>query len=755
MKFTRLRPLLCLIVAAACTTALAQVVQQGAGSYVLAPKGSDRAVPKAPYRTEAMLRTAAQTNTWYSSLLFNPQPEVLFVQPLTVQATAKGFELALPSKQVVPTERKDVEIHYPHANPLLIAPVAFAPGKAKLARASDWAIDIDMGSGADQMLVTVAHGSPYAFVKLSRGDVRITLPAAGERFAAQGDARTLALRVQGKSYALFGPTGVRWEQTSPTEWIGHLPEGKGYVSAAALPDDTPETLALLARHAYAFLRDTRVDWQFDPATGQVRTHFKASTEAMEGPNVGPLLGLYPHQWFNNPAVEGKLGPAYDTVRGKIRLLPAAEFDTRLTYTGFVPYWPGVLASARSEELKDLLKTDLRNARRMMLEIGQGPYWQGKGLQRITKLMDVAEQQGDLAARDQLLKLTQSRIESWFKGDSSKTYFHYDKALGTVVGYPEEFFSVEQLNDHHFHYGYWIRAMADIALRDPAWASKERWGGMVELLIADIATDRRGAADFPFLRNFDVYEGHSWASGIGLGASGNNQESSSEAVNAWAGLVLWGEITGNRALRDLGLYLYTSEIDAIGHYWFDQHGLVFPPEYKSTEASMVFGGKYAHNTWWTDDPREIKGINLLPITTVSNYLGRDPAYVQRSLATLPAEQAIWAARGKKVDPPDIWQDIFAQYLGLADPAAGLARWDRWGAFELGDTRSHALHSLLALQEMGPPDLSVTANTTLYSVFKRPGGGKTYLAFNAGKAPLTVRFSDGKTLEVPPGTLGHAP
>lgn len=751
----KLRAVLCVLMAAACVSTWAQPVQQGAGSYVLAPKGSDRAVPKAPYRTEAMQRTAAQTNTWYSALLFNPQPEVLFVQPLTVQATAKGFELALPSKQVVPTERKDVEIHYPHTHPLLIAPVAFAPGKAKLARASDWDIDIDMGSGADQMLVTVAHGSPYAYIKLSRGDVRITLPTAGERFATQGDARMLALRVQGKSYALFGPTGVRWEQASPTEWIGHLPQGKGYVSAAALPDDTPETLALLARHAYAFLQNTRVDWQFDPATSQVRTHFKATTEAMEGPNVGPLLGLYPHHWFNNPAVEGKLGPAYDTVRGKIRLLPAAEFETRLTYTGFVPYWPGVQASPRSETLKDLLKTDLRNARRMMLEIGQGPYWQGKGLQRITKLMDVAEQQGDLAARDQLLKLTQSRIEDWFKGDSKKTYFHYDKALGTVVGYPEEFFSVEQLNDHHFHYGYWIRAVADIALRDPAWASKERWGGMVDLLIADIATDKRGGADFPFLRNFDMYEGHSWASGIGLGASGNNQESSSEAVNAWAGLVLWGEITGNRALRDLGLYLYTSEIDAIGHYWFDQHGQVFAPEYKSAEASMVFGGKYAHNTWWTDDPRQTKGINLLPITTVSNYLGHDPAYVQRSLATLPAEQAIWAARGKKVDPPDIWQDIFAQYQGLVDPAAGLARWDRWGAVELGNTRSYALHSLLALQEMGTPDASVTADTTLYSVFKRPDGGKTYLAFNAGKTPLTVRFSDGKTLEVPPGTLGRTP
>ena len=381
-------------------------------------------------------------------------------------------------------------------------------------------------------------------------------------------------------------------------------------------------------------------------------------------------------------------------------------------------------------------------------------WQGKGLKRIIKMMDVAEQQGDLAARDELLALAKGRIEEWFSGESGKNYFHYDKAVGTVVGYPDEFFFVEQLNDHHFTYGYWIRVMADIALRDPAWASQQKWGGMVDLLIADIATAQRGRADFPFLRNFDAYEGHSWASGVGLGASGNNQESSSEAINAWAGLILWGEITGNQELRDLGVYLYATEIEAINHYWFDLYGHVLPPEYRNVEVSMLFGGKYAHNTWWTDEPRQIKGINLLPLTTASTYLARDPKFVKRNLEALKGEMAIYADRMKRANPPDIWQDIFAKYVALVDPAQGLAQWNRWGAFELGDTRTHALHWLLSLEAMGPPDLGVTADTPLYSVFRRADGRRTYLAYNAGKSPITVRFSDGKTLDVAPGTLGRA-
>ncbi|MBL0296009.1 MAG: hypothetical protein IPQ21_02135 [Betaproteobacteria bacterium] len=761
--------LLLLAAAFAGPGALAQPAKAGAGTYFLAPKGGEARPPQAPMRTEDMLKTAAQTNQWYSTLLFNAQPEPIYAHPLTVRPTAAGFEVALPAKEVIPTERRDVEIHYAHKNPIVVSPTAFEPGPAKLARASDWAIDISMARGSDDMRITVAHGSPYASLRISRGDVRLKLPAAGTRIEGGADPRTLVLQVGAQRFAAFGPTGVAWERVSDTEWLGRLPAGKGYFAVSALPDTEPATLQLLARHAYAFIQDTRAEWRFDQAQGKVETVFKVQSRVMEGADHGPLLGLYPHQWHDNPTVAGKLGPAYDSVRGKIRLLAAPEFKIERSYPGFLPHWPGVSESPRAKELADLLKTDVRQRRALMPDKENrdnwrtSAYWQGKGLTRLTQLAAVAEQQGDLGARNQLLAMVKERMEFWFSGVGSRNYFHYDQGLGTMVTYPDEFFAVEQMNDHHFHYGYWIRAAAEIALRDPAWATKERWGGMVDLLVKDIANSQRGGSDFPFLRNFDVYESHSWASGVGLGAWGNNQESSSEAINAWAGLILWGEATGDRALRDLGVWLYTSEIQAIEHYWFDLHGLVFAPEYKakSAEVSMLFGGKYAHNTWWTDEPRQIKGINLLPMTAASTYMGRDKAFIQRSLRTLPAETELWLSRagkgygsGERQVPKDIWQDIFAKYLALADPAAGLAQWDRWGSVESGDTRSHTLHWLLALNEMGPPDLTVTADTALYSVFKRADGRKTYLAYNAGKAPFSVRFSDGKVLEVAPGTLGRA-
>ena len=100
-------------------------------------------------------------------------------------------------------------------------------------------------------------------------------------------------------------------------------------------------------------------------------------------------------------------------------------------------------------------------------------------------------------------------------------------------------------------------------------------------------------------------------------------------------------------------------------------------------------------------------------------------------------------------------MFAKYQALQDPAAALSQWNRWGAVELGETRSHTLHWLLSLNELGTPDTAITADTPLYAVFKRADGRRTYLAFNAGKAPINVRFSDGQSLAVAPGALARSP
>lgn len=741
-----------------CTSALAHaatdVIKVGAGGWRTQPSTADQKVPEAPFRTPEMLQRAAPTNQWYSSVMFTRWSEVLHALPLTAKATEKGLEIGFPKKVITPTDRKDVEIIYPHTADITLRPLGFRPEAALLAGHSDWSVDISFPNKDQSLMTTVAHGSPFVFATLSHGDLGFDLSPEMQAQIWGRDARVLLIRGTAKTFAAFAPTGGSWRQID-RNWELNLPANKRYVSLAILPNESDSTVQRFLASAYSHITHTKADFRIDPDKSEVITTFQVETQTKEGAKSPSIVGLYPHHYFGNKDLPTLTVGTLPSIRGDLKFYAADRFTTRHTNPSFVPYWPGVKDDAHSKSILSNLSKESGRARRMMLEIGQGPYWQGKGLQRISQLMTIADVQGDSKTRDQLLALIKKRAEDWLSGQSDRTYFHYNPTLGTVVSYPEEYDAVKDMNDHHFHYGYWIRAAADIGLRDPEWVKTKQWGGMIDLLVSDIATAQRGRKDFPYIRNFDPYEGHSWASGTGLSPDGNNQESSSEAINAWAGLILWGTLQGRQDLVDLGTYLYATEIQSINHYWFDIHGLTLPPEYINTEVSMLFGGKLAHNTWWIDEPRQIHGINLLPLTASSTYLAASPAFTHKNMAALDKEVDIYQGRGKRAKPDDIWQDLFAKYVALVDPSKGIARWNEWGSVELGDTRTHAQHWLLFLNEVGVPDLNITANTQFYAAFKSAKGQRTYMAYNPTQTALDVRFSDGYVLKAQPMKLSVSP
>ena len=52
-------------------------------------------------------------------------------------------------------------------------------------------------------------------------------------------------------------------------------------------------------------------------------------------------------------------------------------------------------------------------------------------------------------------------------------FCYNDRWGTLIGYPASYGSDTELNDHHFHYGYFVKAAAELARLDPDWARDEK------------------------------------------------------------------------------------------------------------------------------------------------------------------------------------------------------------------------------------------------------------------------------------------
>ncbi len=705
---------------------------------------SDAAPPQATFRTSEMLKQAAPTNTWFASLMFEPWSHPLIAHPLSYRPTPAGFEISAPSPKISELNTGMMEVDWPHSAQLTVSAVDFQPDNAKLAGFGDWHVHVSMAHGADELKATIAHGSPYSYYRLSRGDARIRLSQDAQNVTMLNE-QSVRFQVGQQWYAVFAPQNGKLAWNGARELVLRMGSGASYFSVAALPDATESSFNNFAQHAFAFIQDTRVSWHYNADKSELQSHFEATTQTMQGTPSTTLLGLYPHHWQHSQ--DKLLGAVYPSVRGPIKLVASNSFDTVLPYRGIVPLWPTLAANQGGERLSNLIKGDVAKTPRSFGTQGNGTYWMGKGFGRAAQLMNIAQAQSDEASASQIQQMLQARMQEFFSGDNSRRYFALDNTIGTLAGYPEEYWSVSHMNDHHFHYGYWIHAAALIALRDPSWARPENWGGMVNLLIADIANDQRGSAQFPYLRNFDPYEGHSWASGDATMNEGNNQESSSEAINAWAGLIFWGSATGNERLRDLGIALFATESESIRQYWYDEDKLVFDPRFKREVAAQVFGSKYSFNTWWTQNPREIQGINLLPITTASTYLATNPKKISDFFVGLQNTSNMYAASGHSDGTSaDIWQDVLNEYLALQDPDKAFAQWRDQGSVEGGDSRSHAFYWLKSLQVMGTPDLSVSANVPLYAVFKTAQGHRTYIACNPSDKELAVFFSDGTRLSV---------
>jgi len=727
-------------------------VRVGKGSYTLTPPAGMKLPPQTIFRT-ARVVGPMPTNDWWSSLAWEPFSSNQFPHPLGVCAAKEGLRVSYPGaaihavpKHVMASMQKDLVLGHSQCEEF---------PDARVDAFSDWFVCAMFARGDRQMRVSYGHGSPFVYAKFTGGGATVRFDAPAQLWSGSADTPVLGVTVKGRHYGLFGPAGSTWSGLDGRLWTNR-PNGKAHFSLALLPDDRPETLALFGRYAHAHVVDTRVRWRYTAAEGLLETVFRFQTEPQEGTERGTLFALYPHQWMTTST--DLLPYRYKSVRGPMRLGAGAGFTTVMRFPGVLPALP------------DKGSYDRNRLRRYVEEAAQTPfrragdtYWAGKSLGEMVNLIPVAEQLAGHEIAEKLRNTLKTRLEAWFTAPEDRAkrehFFYYDRNWGTLIGQRPSYGSSEQLNDHHFHYGYFVRAAAEIARADKAWAADRQWGGMVKLLIRDMADpyrddprfpwlprfdpfDRR----FPWLRCFDPYAGHSWASGHARFGDGNNQESSSEAMNAWTGVTLWGEATGDTALRDLGIYLYTTEMYAANAYWFDVEDRLFPPGYQQTCAALIWGGKTDYATWFSGEPEHTHGIILLPIQSGSLYLGLYPEYVRRNL------QGLAKLRGGTTWKH--WHETLWAYEALGDADAAMRRFEADPARIGTRVRPFVYHWIGNLQAMGHVDRQVTADHPTAVAFTRDGK-RTYVAYNLTPRPITVRFSDGATLPVPPGQSATKP
>jgi endoglucanase Acf2 len=607
------------------------------------------------------------------------------------------------------------------------------------------------------------------------------------------------------------------------------------------PKDNKAFLAFLP-HAYTFVTGSTSSFSVDQATSKVTTSYVLQTTQVDGASLGtPLQALIATQYNNLSSADQALlltnaggnYLSYSSPNGEMLLWNGPLFYTQLQYTGVLPEVPSLPGADKSDDgalyhnyLLPILQSvsSLPQADGLLvLNTLFGPknnYLDAQSMYGAAQLVPILleiSQSGDptLSANDkvqaanfaqQLYNQINDRMGSWLSASDDQTlrtlYYQpqttvangqFSQGWQSLMSILSGFGSSEKLNDHQLIAGYFIKVAAFLAQYDSTWGDTAqklpggkttagRMGDIVNLIIADAAGYNRSPSNdkfpVPFLRNFDVYAGHSWADGAANDNQGTNLESSSEALNFDAAVIQWGQAIGDPATTDLGVYLYTTELQAANTFWFsdlntkDPKGnptSVIPQQYLVTGGVQTRqlvtertsqGGLYIG--FIGTDTTNVTGIQLLPLSGSAYYLGQNPnvAAIYNLAVSGNTNPPPTVPDGKPfgkvpINPP-LYLSVLYPYLALSDPKAALNLYTQninnislVNPGDLIDNNAFNVHWMEVLQQYGQVDATVHASYTdaggqvhavySYGAFKN-GTVRTFVGYNPDSFAHDILFTD---------------
>ncbi|MBK1879158.1 glycosyl hydrolase [Pelagicoccus mobilis] len=735
-----------LIIAA--LTSAQTIVPIGSGSYTTEFPGVDEAGRNGfpdgtPYLSGPAASKPVPTNDWWSNLLKQSHGGQAFNYPLSYRSLPQGLVV----NYTMPAGGTPTEYRQPMSDVagITVGVVDLSAPSSTASDHSDWTATINWNDGVHDFSALMGHGMPFTY--FTKGDADLARIKIGFNEAGVSISENKLLienNFGGASYIVYGPAGSTWS-ASGNEYTSDL-NGQNYWSMVMVPASM--TMASAApyfeAYAYSFPTDTRIEWTYDETTSTVRTDFIITPTVMEGPGNTVFWGILPHHWANLAPSSTTPGPyTYETVRGEMRTLTSNTFSTEIRFSGILPTMPDVAKYSGSFDPSEIAQV-IEQMKADTLATWTDSYNEGQVMNRLVQTARIADQLGNIEARDQMLATVKERLEDWLTAESGEVafLFYYNDDWDALIGYPAGHRQDTNINDHHFHWGYFIHAAAVLEQYYPGWAAD--WGDMINMLIRDAANPSRTDSMFPFLRNYSPYAGHSWANGFATEPFGNDQESTSESMQFNSSLIHWGAVTGNDEIRDLGIFLYTSEHSSVNEYWFDQNDRTFQPSYAYEMVARVWGGGYDNGTWWTTDVAASYGIQLYPIHGGSLYLGHNTDYVQEAWQGMAANTEVLS----NIPNGNLWYDTYWKFLSFLDPAEALNLYNNYRErdlkFGVSDAQTyHWLHAMVALGQVAE---EITPDYPIAAAFNN-GGEITYAAHNYTAVPITVNFSDGFSLDVP--------
>ncbi|ETL95142.1 hypothetical protein F441_07307 [Phytophthora nicotianae CJ01A1] len=320
-----------------------------------------------------------------------------------------------------------------------------------------------------------------------------------------------------------------------------------------------------------------------------------------------------------------------------------------------------------------------------------PYYFGKEIGRQARLVLIADKLDEKELRDDMLDKLEEWLTPWMLGQNSD-HFVYDRSWGglcSLNGLKGVFWMTDfgngWYNDHHFHYGYFLYAVAVVGKYRPAFVKTHK--AVVMSIVRDIASPDQSDTFFPFTRHFSWFDGHSFASGVYTLDGGKSQESVSEAINAYYGVYLVGKSFKVPEVEHMGHLLLALEIRGAQTYWqMPSSSNIYEPIYAANKMTgQVAATKVSYTTWFGPQVEHMHLINMIPFTPITDAFLK-PAYVKEEYPILQQQ-----AFDRVQDPiEDRWKGYAYLDLAIIDPADAWSKVQNMTFFDDGSSRTNSLY-----------------------------------------------------------------
>ena len=576
---------------------------------------SNRAHALSPTTYWGSLPAPYETNVWWQNLVISNGEQTLAPNPYQLRAKATGPEICYPGRNVSSGGISTTFLHTMSFQAVETVANRFLTTRDMhhLSVTMRWRV-----TDSTYMEAPIVKGMPYVTMRYAgltpqvvTGHAIIGINGQSNTGTYTGSKFKLVLN-NGQTWLLYASSAITFACTSAS--MIATSTFTGTLRLAILADSAHEATYDAYKDAYPTAGSLAIAVAGDTATTTF-TWLKGGT--------GELLMLaYPHHTdilVDPTTVDLPLKCLKGTMTGIVgEAWVMTEALPTITWGA-----PRGIDPARVAAIQTALNTD----KSATSSVPNDPYFGGKEYAKLGRLAIIADELGDTSAAATIRTNAKAAVEPWLNGLNTN-HLRYDttwKGINTNSGMDaaSNDFGAGWYNDHHFHWGYHIYTAAAIARGDSAWAATYR--EKVNTLVRDIMNPSAADTYFTPWRSFDFFEGHSWAHGLTEVADAKNQESTSEAINAWYGVMLWGLAIGDDNIREHARILLAKEIRSTNKYW---HMKSADTIYESTFAAnkaigILWATKVDYATFFGTNVEFIHEIQSLPFTPITElYLPAD-------------------------------------------------------------------------------------------------------------------------------------